>query len=221
MRLHACLFRAAIWLCSRPVTPIDRQLLECDAPTVAPRLLNKVLAHGSTAGRIVEVEAYTPDDPASHSARGETRRNAAMFDRAGTLYCYVSYGIHVCANVAVDEVGVGAAVLIRALDPQRGLDVMRRRRSGRCCGLVPRWRRKRGRCVAWELFRRRVLLGCLGKRQSQRGRAVGQRSQARRSLLVCGRVLSKPSCSGLLSRRAVPHAGAWNECCSPVSRSGL
>ena len=54
-----------------------------------------------------------------------------MFDRAGTLYCYVSYGIHVCANVAVDEVGVGAAVLIRALDPQRGLDVMRRRRSGR------------------------------------------------------------------------------------------
>ena len=113
------------------MTPIDRQLLECDAPTVAPLLLNKVLAHGSTAGRIVEVEAYTPDDPASHSARGETRRNAAMFDRAGTLYCYVSYGIHVCANVAVDEVGVGAAVLIRALDPQRGLDVMRRRRSGR------------------------------------------------------------------------------------------
>ncbi|MEM1335337.1 MAG: DNA-3-methyladenine glycosylase [Actinomycetota bacterium] len=110
---------------------LDRSLLEGDAPTVAPQLLNKLLTHGGTIGRIVEVEAYTPDDPASHSVRGRTPRNSTMFEQAGTLYCYLSYGVHVCANVAVDAVGTGAAVLLRALDPVHGIEEMRARRAGR------------------------------------------------------------------------------------------
>ncbi len=113
------------------IRPVQRSLLAAPAPEVAPQLLNKLLVSGDTTGRIVEVEAYTPDDPASHSYRGRTSRTAPMFERAGTLYCYLSYGIHVCANVVVDGDGVGAAVLVRAVEPVHGFDVMLRRRSGR------------------------------------------------------------------------------------------
>jgi DNA-3-methyladenine glycosylase len=110
---------------------VARALLESDAPDVAPLLLNKLLVHGPCVGRIVEVEAYREDDPASHSYRGRTPRTAVMFGPAGHLYVYFTYGMHFCANVVTGEEGHGAAVLLRAVTPIAGLDLMTERRNGR------------------------------------------------------------------------------------------
>lgn len=109
------------------------ELLTGDATDVAPRLLGwriRSNARGTqTEVSIIEVEAYGPDDPASHAHRGRTRSNAPMFDAAGCWYVYRSYGIHWCVNLVTGPVGSGQAVLVRSGLPLAGVDTMRARRG--------------------------------------------------------------------------------------------
>jgi DNA-3-methyladenine glycosylase len=113
---------------------LPRSFFARPSTDVGPELLGTVLARvlpdgTRLAARLVEVEAYGPDDPASHAFRGPTPRNAVMFGPPGRLYVYFTYGMHFCANVVTGREGEGSAVLLRAAEPLEGLDAMAARRG--------------------------------------------------------------------------------------------
>jgi DNA-3-methyladenine glycosylase len=114
--------------------PLPRSFYLRPTLQVAHNLLGKHIVRKVGAklliGKIVEVEAYCKGDPASHAFRGRTKRNDVMFWEGGHLYVYFTYGMHFCANVVTEKEGIGEAVLIRAVEPLTGIEMMKINRYG-------------------------------------------------------------------------------------------
>ena len=108
---------------------IGRDFFARSVHEVAPDLIGVAFRCDGVGGVIVEVEAYDHEDPAAHGYRGRTPRNASMFGSPGHAYVYRSYGVHWCVNLVCEEEGSASAVLVRALEPTRGIDTMRERRK--------------------------------------------------------------------------------------------
>jgi len=113
---------------------LKREFYAENSVKVAEKLLGKLLVRelpeGTLIGKIVEVEAYGGrDDPASHAYRGKTPRNQVMFGKPGLAYIYFTYGMHYCLNVKAEREGVPGAVLIRALEPIEGIEIMKKNRG--------------------------------------------------------------------------------------------
>lgn len=108
---------------------LRRSFFARDVHTVARDLIGVTMLFNGTGGPIVEVEAYHHTEPAAHSHRGKTPRNAVMFGPPGHVYVYRSYGLHWCVNFVCEEEGSASGCLIRAIEPRRGLAAMRRRRG--------------------------------------------------------------------------------------------
>ncbi len=115
------------------VEHLHRQNLPVDTIELARYLIGKTLVHelpeGRLSGRIVETEGYPPGDAAGHAFRGETRRNQTLFLGPGYCYVYFTYGSSFMVNVSSEEAGVGAGVLLRALEPLEGIEIMQRNRK--------------------------------------------------------------------------------------------
>jgi DNA-3-methyladenine glycosylase len=111
------------------VEPLPPEFYARPVLQVAPELVGCTVLHGETAGVIVETEAYHEEEPASHTYVGRTPRTKVIFGPPGRAYVYRSYGIHALLNAVCEPEGVGAAVLIRALAPTAGLELMRERRG--------------------------------------------------------------------------------------------
>jgi DNA-3-methyladenine glycosylase len=108
---------------------VNREFFDRSVHVVARELIGCELTVGETAGVIVETEAYEAADPACHAYVGRTARNEVLFGAPGHAYVYLSYGIHSLLNAVAEPQGSAAAVLIRALEPTRGIELMRERRG--------------------------------------------------------------------------------------------
>ena len=115
------------------IRPLRRRDLPSDTIKLARFLVGKMLVHDlrgqRTSGRIVETEAYPVGDAAGHAFGGKTKRNASLYLARGHAYVYFVYGMYYCMNVSSERAGVGAGVLIRALEPIDGIDHMKERRK--------------------------------------------------------------------------------------------
>jgi DNA-3-methyladenine glycosylase len=108
---------------------LNREFFDRSVREVARELIGCTVAVGGAAGIIVETEAYDATDPACHAYIGRTPRNEVLFGEPGRAYVYLSYGIHSLLNFVAEPAGSAAAVLIRALEPSEGLELMRQRRG--------------------------------------------------------------------------------------------